>query len=102
MWSERKHGLSAEQVPVSAYVGSSKNLKDLKDLLSCTPAEWRGTSLIRNTHPPRMTIGPEARACCRVLEGGVVSYERGTPVDPGGFTQSRRFLSGSVDVVQEM
>jgi len=27
---ERKHGLSTEQVPVSAYVGSSKNLKDLK------------------------------------------------------------------------
>ncbi len=25
------HGLSAEPVPVSAYVGSSKNLKDLKD-----------------------------------------------------------------------
>jgi hypothetical protein len=32
MWSERKHGLSTEPVPVSAYVGSSKNLKDLKDL----------------------------------------------------------------------
>ena len=28
--SERKHGLSTKQVPVSAYVGSSKNLKDLK------------------------------------------------------------------------
>ena len=28
---ERKHGLSTEPVPVSAYVGSSKNLKDLKD-----------------------------------------------------------------------
>ena len=26
----RTHGLSTEQVPVSAYVGSSKNLKDLK------------------------------------------------------------------------
>ena len=25
------HGLSTEQFPVSAYVGSSKNLKDLKD-----------------------------------------------------------------------
>ena len=25
-------GLSTEQLPVSAYVGSSKNLKDLKDL----------------------------------------------------------------------
>ncbi|KAJ1470963.1 hypothetical protein T484DRAFT_1845856 [Baffinella frigidus] len=29
---ERKHGLSAEQVPVSAYVGSSNNLKDLQNL----------------------------------------------------------------------
>ena len=29
----RKHGLSAEQVPVSAYIGSSKNLKDLKRVL---------------------------------------------------------------------
>ena len=28
---ERKHGLFTEQFPVSAYVGSSKNLKDLKD-----------------------------------------------------------------------
>ena len=34
---ERKHGLSTEPVPVSAYVGSSKNLKDLKDATSvCT------------------------------------------------------------------
>jgi hypothetical protein len=32
MGSERKQGLSAEQVPVSAYGGSSKNLTDLKDL----------------------------------------------------------------------
>ena len=30
MGSERKHGLSTEQFPVSAYLGSSKNLKDLK------------------------------------------------------------------------
>jgi len=28
--AERKHGLSTEQFPVSAYVGISKNLKDLK------------------------------------------------------------------------
>ena len=33
MWSERKHGLSTEPVPVFACVGSSKNLKDLKDKL---------------------------------------------------------------------
>jgi hypothetical protein len=30
-WSERKHSLSTVQFPVSAYVGSSKNLKDLKN-----------------------------------------------------------------------
>ena len=28
---EGKHGLSTEQFPVSAYVGSSKNLKDLQE-----------------------------------------------------------------------
>ena len=32
MYRGGKHGLSTEQFPVSAYVGSSKNLKDLKDL----------------------------------------------------------------------
>ena len=31
MRSERKHGLSTEQFPASAYVGSPKNLTDLKD-----------------------------------------------------------------------
>ena len=34
MRSERKHGLSTEQFPVSAYVGSSKNLKGLKGAVS--------------------------------------------------------------------
>ena len=29
---ERKHGFPAEPVPVSAYAGSSENLKDLKEL----------------------------------------------------------------------
>ena len=33
MCSERWHGLSTEPVPASAYVGSSKNLKDLKGLM---------------------------------------------------------------------
>ena len=32
--SERKHRLSTEQFPVSAYVGSSKNLKDLQKMQS--------------------------------------------------------------------
>jgi len=59
--SERKHGCSAEQVPVSAYGGSSKNLKDqwareilmglVEKAYSCTPdpppasnpaADWEG------------------------------------------------------------
>ena len=30
MRSERKHGHSTEQFPASAYIGCSKNLKDLK------------------------------------------------------------------------
>ena len=38
LWPERKHGLFTEQVPVSAYVGSSKNLMKLKDLKG-TPSE---------------------------------------------------------------
>jgi len=32
MWSEREQGHSAEQVPVSAYDGSFKNPKDLKEV----------------------------------------------------------------------
>ena len=32
---------------------------------------YRGTSLIRNTHPNGTTIGPQASACCRVLRGGL-------------------------------
>ena len=34
--SERKFGLSTELAPVAAYVGISKNIKDLKDHLSKT------------------------------------------------------------------
>ena len=32
---------------------------------------YRGTSLIRNTHPPRITISLKAWGYCRVLRGGV-------------------------------
>jgi hypothetical protein len=39
---ERKQGFSTEQVPVSAYGGSLKNLKDLK-----------GTEVCRSHHAPR-------------------------------------------------
>ena len=31
---------------------------------------YRGTSLIKKRNPPRTTIGPNAYASCRVLEGG--------------------------------
>ena len=56
----RKHGLSTEQFPVSAYIGSSKNLKDLKAVhqegIAGTKSEGstvhRGISLIRNRPPP--------------------------------------------------
>ena len=37
-WPERKHGLFTKKNPVSAHVGSSKNLKNLKDLKG-TPSE---------------------------------------------------------------
>ena len=33
---------------------------------------YRGTSLIRNTHPPRIATGPRAEGSCRVLRGGGV------------------------------
>ena len=50
-----------EPLPVSAYVGSSKNLKDLKEMLaSCEqvppgPAEdiVQGYFTYKNTHPPK-------------------------------------------------
>jgi hypothetical protein len=37
---------------------------------------YRGTSLIRKRTP----LGPYSRPMRKVLEGGAVSYERGTPV----------------------
>ena len=41
---------------------------------SSTARHYRGTSLIRNTHPPRITKGAEG--CCRVLRvGGVLISE---------------------------
>ena len=46
-----KHDLSTEQIPVSAFVGSSKNLEDLKDgaVGCCMRADlFMGTSFIRN------------------------------------------------------
>ena len=37
----------------------------------CLRERQRGTSLMRNTHPPRITIGPSASGYCRVLRGGM-------------------------------
>ena len=55
---------------MSAYVGSSKNLKDLKafkphvhHMKQPTAQMYRGTSLVGNALPPRTTLGPY----CRVL-----------------------------------
>ena len=31
---------------------------------------YRGTSLMKNTPPPRITLGPNASGYCRVLRGG--------------------------------
>ena len=94
---------SYRTIPVCAYAGSSRNLKDLKDTicvgapqpdpirsgaetkpsqggvqsselgseLFSQSAPYRGTSLIRNAHPPRTTIGPLAKAYCRVVGGGI-------------------------------
>ena len=41
---------------------------------------YRGSSLIRNTHLPRTTIGPEALGYCWVPRGGGGSGEPGTSV----------------------
>jgi len=44
---------------------------------------YRGTSLIRNTHPHRITTGPSLGIGRRATLGSYVggdSYERGTPV----------------------
>ena len=62
MISDRRHGFSAGPVPVSAYVGSSKNLKDLKkDCLSWGFALPRGVALERLsgkiTHEGHMPLG---------------------------------------------
>jgi len=67
--SKRKHGLSADQFPVSAYVGSSKNLKDLKGPRADPLLVWRKGSA---PTPCRMTggtlhgvVSPD-QACCPV------------------------------------
>ena len=43
-----RHGFLAEPVPVSAFIGSSQNLKDLKDLKDriSSPKDWKGQRVI--------------------------------------------------------
>ena len=51
--------------------------RSLEALAKSRPEEvrYRGTSLIRNTHPSRITMGLQAWGCCRVLRGGVLMSE---------------------------
>ena len=116
MWFERKHGLSTEQFPVSAYAGSWKNLKDLKDPSRTrssrgprdrryqAPASpqsvpsggaYRGASLIRKRTP----LGPYSKTLPRVIGGSwgwAFSYERGTPVC--NLRRSVREEAGALDL----
>ena len=63
MGSEKTHGLSTGQVPVSAYVGSSKNLEDLKDHRPRLPGGLV-TSIVDETLVPIPTL----RGGCGQLE----------------------------------
>ena len=81
--AERKHGLSAEQFPVSTYVGSSKNLQDLKapretpPMAEVAPPARRGLELpglsLSHTHRPECVC-----VCEREREREVLA---GVPVD---------------------
>ena len=44
------------------------------------PLAYRGTPLIRNAHPPRITRGPSRHGAIEGSYGGGGPYERGTPV----------------------
>jgi len=94
---ERKHGFSTEQFPVSAYVGSSKNLKDLKDPRRARPITTREhqrgvesfTEENIGPHVPWAYTSLCGRDLCKVTpvilqgvvssEGALDSGERGTP-----------------------
>ena len=74
------HGLSTEPVPVSAYVGSSKNLKDLKDLL--TGKHWdRGlTAGQRRAVAVRTLAELEEELAALVASGGSGDVVQAFPV----------------------
>ena len=84
--SERKHGLSTEQFSVSAYAGSSKDLKDLKHLkdlkgivpLVVSTAFCDAGVLIKFLSPPSLP-DPTQEEFLRVNKVAT-PFERGTPV----------------------
>ena len=85
--SEKRHQFSIQNLSVKTQGTVLNELKN-QDLVPVTkfsmcsllsgagtlcfvcPKVQRGASLIRNTHPPKITIGPLASGYCRVLWGG--------------------------------
>ena len=63
--SERKHGLSTQTVPVSANVGSSKNLKDLNSMGAANfdnaPPAFSSTVSLEKRCPRRPPTAPHGR-----------------------------------------
>jgi hypothetical protein len=59
-----------DQWPSLCIVVCFINRMESQDVRVCAASGYRGTSLIRNTHPPRITVGPKAKGYCSVLLGG--------------------------------
>ena len=62
----RQHGGVPEE---GESTGSERQPEGVSRKGSPPFLRYRGTSLIKNTHPPRITLGPEAWGFCRVLRG---------------------------------
>ena len=77
--SERKHGFSADQAPVSAYVGSSKNLKDLKDpgVYASANLIWFESNTQIEDHPLATRRKPSALEAGSVRSFTVIRKEAG-------------------------
>ena len=95
MGSERMHGLSTEQFPVSAYVGSSKYLKDLEGSELSLGAYYLCPLGARESAGPHESEAPSqdpSVGLCLGPYGGPArgggSYERGIPVCPLGTRES--------------
>ena len=101
MSSERKHGLSTEQFPVSAYVGSFKNLKDLKHTaLACRLFEAL-SQLNHGESSGSKVIPRRARLGLAGLEGYLAhNGPKGTALTsshrPGGVARYRSSFSSSL------